>query len=467
MRTTKKISRNIIVKTVICAALAFAMVLPSAAAGRLDLTTVTAQAASASISNKSLKLVEGKSQRISVSGSTSAASWTSSNNSVASVSQSGKVTAKHEGSATITAAVGSAKLRCKVKVIVDPNIDAKAKAIMDKMSLTDKIYQMFIVTPEGLTGVNGVTAAGRTTQRAIRNHPVGGICYFSNNLVSVSQTQQMIANTQKYSEKYTGLPMFISVDEEGGNVARCAQKLGTTKLSPMYYYQNKGRKRAYKNAQAIAAGIAALGFNLDYAPVADVWSNSQNTVIGTRAYSTSFSKATALIPYAVRGFHSRDMLCTLKHFPGHGNTAGDSHTGSVYNNKSLSYLNTHEFLSFKAGIDAGADFVMVGHITDTKIDSAPASLSYKFVTKILKKKLGFNGLVITDSLSMGGVTNSYSTAQIAVKAVQAGDDILLTPTDLTASVNAIRSAVNSGTISESRIDRSVRKIIIQKLKIVQ
>lgn len=334
---------------------------------------------------------------------------------------------------------------------------------LDSMTLHEKICQMFIVTPEGLTNYTDVSEAGETTMYSLQSYPVGGLIYFDQNLVTMDQTKEMIDTVQGYSDEICGLPMFISVDEEGGDVARCADMLGTTELYPMFNY-NADEQAAYDNAFTIAQDISALGFNLDFAPVADTWSNPENTVIGTRAYSDDFNTTAELMPKAVKGFNDGGVYCTLKHFPGHGDTAEDSHYSSAVSYKTVEELENEEYLAFKSGIKAGAQMVMVGHITVPAIDDEPACISYDVVTGELREKLGFNGVVITDSLAMGAVADYYSSGELAVKAVQAGVDILLMPEDLPSAVAALENAVEEGTISEERIDESAARIIDLKLK---
>lgn len=334
---------------------------------------------------------------------------------------------------------------------------------LDSMTLHEKICQMFIVTPEGISNYNDITEAGESTLYGIQSYPVGGVIYFDQNLVTMDQTREMIETTQGYSESTVGLPMFISVDEEGGDVARCADMLGTAETYPMYSY-NADEQAAYDNAFAIASDISSLGFNLDFAPVADTWSNPDNTVIGTRAYSDDFNTTAELMPKAVKGFNDGGVYCTLKHFPGHGDTAEDSHYSSAVSYKTVEELENEEYLAFKSGIKAGAQMVMVGHITVPAIDDEPACISYDIVTGELREKLGFNGVVITDSLAMGAVADYYSSGELAVKAVQAGVDILLMPEDLPSAVAALEAAVEDGTISEKRINESAARIIDLKLK---
>lgn len=207
-----------------------------------------------------------------------------------------------------------------------------------------------------------------------------------------------------------------------------------------------------------------LGFNADLAPVADVWSNPDNTVIGDRAYSDDFAQAAELIPEAVRGFHSGGVATTLKHFPGHGDALADSHDGAVYVSKPLEQLRREELLPFRAGIASGSDMVMIGHLILTEIDAAqPAPFSYRIVTELLREELGFQGVVITDGLQMKALTDSYTSGEIARRAVSAGVDILLCPSNPQAAVSALEEAVALGEISEERINQSVRRILAMKV----
>lgn len=331
-----------------------------------------------------------------------------------------------------------------------------------QMSLHDKVCQMFIVTPESLTGFDNVTASGETTKRCLEQYPVGGLIYFSANLESIGQTKEMLADCKKIQQDIGCIPLFYAIDEEGGNVARCADSLGTTAFEPMYAYREQGIETARSNAKTIASDIAALGFNLDFAPVADTWSNPENTVIGQRAYSDDFNDTAELVAAAVKGFKEGGVYCTIKHFPGHGDTAEDSHYGTATSAKTIEELEQNEYLAFKKGIEAGADMVMIGHITMSSIDQQPASISRTMITEELRGKLGYDGVIVTDSLAMGAVSEMYEPGELVVKVVDAGADILLMPADMQAAVEGIENAVAEGRISEERINESVRRIL--KLK---
>ncbi|MBO5557393.1 MAG: glycoside hydrolase family 3 [Ruminococcus sp.] len=342
--------------------------------------------------------------------------------------------------------------------------DSQINELMANMTLHDKICQMFIVTPESLTGYDLVTQSGTATLDSLQKYPVGGLIYFAQNLEDKPQTKEMISATQSSNSVVSDIPLFISVDEEGGIVARCAEKLGTTDFDPMYTYRAEGAEKAYSNAYTIAQDIASLGFNLDFAPVADTWSNPDNTVIGTRAYSDDFSETATLVASAVKGFNDGGVACTIKHFPGHGDTAEDSHVGMACSYKTIAELEKQEYLAFESGIAAGADMVMVGHITMVNVDNIPSSLSKTFMTDELRGKLGFKGLIITDALGMGALSNYYSSDEIAVEVIKAGGDILLMPADLSQAVTGVENAVTNGEITEQRINESVIRILELKKK---
>ena len=326
------------------------------------------------------------------------------------------------------------------------------------MTLHEKVCQMMFVTPEELTGEDGVTVAGDATRQALENYPVGGIVYFAKNLESQDQVKEMIDNSQKY----ISIGLFVATDEEGGVVNRLMDTVGTTYIGSMYYYKDDGDETAYENAYTIANDMSALGFNLDFAPVADVWSNPDNTVIGERAYSDDYAQAAELVGNAVKGFNDGGVMCTLKHFPGHGDTAEDSHYSSAYVHRTKEEIMVDEMQPFRSGIEAGAEFVMVGHLIVPDIDEVPATLSYKIATGILRDELKFEGVAITDSFEMESIADNYSVDDAVVMSVKAGMDMILQPKDMASAVNSIEQAVADGELSEDRIDESVRRILTLK-----
>ncbi len=339
----------------------------------------------------------------------------------------------------------------------DP-VKVRAEELLSGMTLREKLCQLMMVRPEVLTGESPVTAAGETTRLALETYPVGGLIYSVDNLVTQEQTREMITNTQSYSK----LPLFISADEEGGNVGRLMYKLGTTWVNSMYSYKDEGADTAYANAKTIGTDMVSCLFNTDFAPVADVWTNPENTVIGDRAYSDDFEQAAELVASAVRGFTDAGVICCLKHFPGHGDTSTDTHEGAAVVSKSLDELRAGEFLPFVSGIEAGADMVMMGHITVTLVDPEPATISKAIITDVLRGELGWDGVVISDSLDMGALAG-YDNGEVCVKFLEAGGDILLGIPDIETALTALEAAVTDGRLTESRIDESVQRVLELKI----
>lgn len=346
-------------------------------------------------------------------------------------------------------------------VLEENNISNQSREIVSSMALTEKIYQLFVVTPEQLTGDNEFATAGEITKQALANHPVGGIIYFSKNIVDKNQVTEMIHNMQSFSK----IGLFIAVDEEGGTVSRIASNsnMGTTVFPNMS--EIKTTEEAYQVGNTIGSEIRELGFNLDFAPVADVNSNPNNPVIGKRAFSNDPIKTSNMIRAIVEGFHDAKICCTLKHFPGHGDTETDSHYGTAESLKTLEELWKTEFIPFQEGIDAGAEFVMIGHVTLPNVtgNNIPATLSPEIVD-ILKDDLSFEGIIITDSMQMEAITSRWNSDTAAVMAIKAGVDMILMPDNLESAIYGILNAVQNGEISEERINQTVEKIINYKLE---
>lgn len=344
--------------------------------------------------------------------------------------------------------------------------DGLASQYLAKMTLEEKIYQMFMVTPEMLTGYGVVTEAGDSTKAALAQYPVGGLIYFAQNLETQEQTRTMLSNCQAFAEE-SGIGLFLAVDEEGGTVARVADQLGTTAFSDMSVYGAQGDpQQAFDIGKTIGTEIGALGFNVDFAPVADVNLCSGNE-LGGRIFSSDASVVAEMVASEVRGFQESGVMATLKHFPGLGAEDGNAHYDTkIVIDRTLDQLRQEEFLPFSSGIEAGVDFVMVSHQVVTGIgDDLPGDLSYQTVTELLKGELGFQGIAITDSQAMNTISGVYGAGEAAVMSVQAGIDIVLMPEDLTQAFEAVRSAVESGEISEERIDQSVCLILEKKEKL--
>ncbi len=222
----------------------------------------------------------------------------------------------------------------------------------------------------------------------------------------------------------------------------------------------KTEKAAYNVGKTIGSEIKALGFNLNLAPVADVATKSNRGYMKGRSFGGDTEKVSKLIEATVKGFNKSGILCTLKHFPGHGNALSDSHNGSVQLNRTLEQLRSEEFPPFKSGIDAGAQIVMLGHLSAPKVtgNNLPAVFSPEII-KILREEIGFEGLIMTDALEMEAITDNYSNSQVGVIALKAGVDIILMPKSLRSAFNGILAAVKNGKLTEERIDESVLKIL--------
>lgn len=325
--------------------------------------------------------------------------------------------------------------------------------LLAEMSIDEKIAQLIFVEPEKLLN----TAAGLTVYSGQKFlYPVGGVIFFAGNIVTPKQTADFIKDLQKATQ----IPLFVAVDEEGGNVARIGQnaKMGTTPFSPMI--EIKTEAAAYNVGKTIGSEIKRFGFNLDLAPVADVTSNPDINFMKGRSFGSDPETVSKLVSSCVKGFKDSGMLCTLKHFPGHGNTKTDSHNGYTLLDKTLEELRLTEFPPFKAGIDAGADIVMLGHLSVPKVtgNELPATLSPQLV-KVLREEIGYQGIIMTDSLQMRAITDKFSPTEVGVIALEAGVDIILMPQNLASAFSGIKNAVQSGRLSEKRIDQSVLKIL--------
>lgn len=339
------------------------------------------------------------------------------------------------------------------------NIEEIDKVLVT-MTMREKVCQMFFVSPEKLTGVAQVTAAGAVTKESLHRYPVGGILYSQTNLISEEQIRSLLRNVQKYAKT----DLYLALDEEGGDCSALGDLFVQDPLDSMFTYREKGKDVAYKNAKTIAANLRKYRFNMNFSPVADVWSNEDSTLVQQEAYSDDFYEASQLVSSAVKGYADRNVICLLKHFPGLGEAQEASDEEGSYIEKTKSQLKSQELMPFETGIEAGADFVMVGHAIILEMDEEPASLSENVVHNFLRNELNYEEIIITDQLQKQALTAHYSNAEIAVKAVQAGNDMLFEPRDLDGAVEAILEAVKTGTISEERINESVRRILRVKME---
>ena len=349
-----------------------------------------------------------------------------------------------------------------------PTTTEEVQNIVDSMSLEEKVAQLFLVQPEAIVDIGTATAAGDATKQAINKTPVGGFVYFSDNLQSEQQVQDMLRNVQKYSEDRIGLPAFLSVDEEGGTVARVAStgRFDVTDVGDMAKIGASGDVQQAKQAgETIGSYLFELGFNLDFAPDADVLTNPENTVVKKRSFGSDPQVVSDMSLAVAQGLAQHQVYSVYKHFPGHGATAGDTHQGYAYTDKTLDELKQSELIPFENAIQNNAAFIMAAHISAPRVtgDDTPASLSKTMITDILRGQMGYDGIVVTDAMNMGAVTEQYTSAQAAVKALQAGADVVLMPEDFQEAYQGVLDAVKDGTLTEQRINESVTRIVTVKV----
>lgn len=347
---------------------------------------------------------------------------------------------------------------------------------LNNMTLEERIGQLFIIRPESLNSslnpkqVHDPSQYGQINCNSnilsmLKDYPVGGIVMFSKNISSPTQIQSYIQELQNASD----IPLFIGIDEEGGQVSRLANTSGFH----VKKYKNMteiGNTNNPDNAKDVGLQIGSYlqkhGFNLDFAPDADVNTNPQNPIVGTRSFGSDPQLVGKMVSAAIEGFHNADIMTCIKHFPGHGDTQNDTHLGYASTNKDWQEMLNCEIIPFQMGIKAKTDMVMVSHITATRVssDHLPASLSYEIVTQKLRHELNYDGIVITDSLAMQAITDHYDSKEAAIKAFQAGSDILLMPENYKEAFDGLMSAVKNGIISEQQINQSVLKILKLKEK---
>lgn len=342
---------------------------------------------------------------------------------------------------------------------ISPKVERKLK----KMSLHEKVCQMFIDTPEKASCYSELTYVDDWYKTNYAEYPIGGLIYFDANIVWEQQLKDLLTDTQTVSMENTGIGLFQSVDEEGGSVTRVQRSLWKTPVDNMAELGKlNDYNTTYEAGITIGSYLSELGFNVNFAPVADVNLN-ENNELGNRIFSSDPIVVGDMCTAMIKGMKSQKITSTLKHFPGLGAGSGNTHYDTVEIDRSLEELKIAEFLAFKGGIDAGADFVMVGHqVVSGAGDKLPADLSDVVVTDWLRNELKFNGIIITDSQAMGAITNKYTSDEAAIKSIQAGVDIVLMPYDLRIAVDGVEKAVKSGKIKEERIDESVVRILEKK-----
>lgn len=340
-------------------------------------------------------------------------------------------------------------------------LDEIVNAAIKEMPVEDKVAGLFLVTPEELTGVKNVKQAGDATQQALQTYKVGGIVYASGNFQDADQVTKLLSGTSKM------LPnLFLAVDEEGGDNAPLSSKLALDKVSSMSEIGASGdTAQAHQAGATIGTYLAKYGFNLDLAPVTDVTINADNQLLGKRSFGSDATTVGSMAAEFVKGLSEQKISACVRTFPGLGGAAASGDTGMVTTERSESDMEGNEFKAYKAAVDAGSEFVMVSSVSATNLtgDKTPCCLS-KAAMDAVRDKLGFQGIILTDSLSDSAITSYYEPGDAAVRAINAGADMILMPSDLKAAYDGVLAAVKSGTISESRLDDSLLRIYRVKYK---
>ncbi len=357
--------------------------------------------------------------------------------------------------------------------------EAQARNQMRGMSLEQKIAQLFVVSVWGKSAdevhpTNQTHYGVDTPAQVVEKYGVGGVIYFNNSGTdNVEDPAQMAAFSnglqRAATRANTRIPLIVAIDQEGGNVTRL-ESPATEYPASMAIGAGRSAKDAKTLATISGGELRAMGINQNFAPVADVNSNPDNPVIGARSFSSHPDLAGKLVTAEIEGYQeggrpSRTVSSSAKHFPGHGDASTDSHTGLPNIDRTEAEWRATDMPPFRAAIKAGIDSIMTAHIQVPSLDPSgvPATLSEPIMTGLLRDELKFRGVIVTDSLGMGG-SQTYPPEEVPVMALEAGVDQLLMPPNLQLALDSIKAAVDSGRLTERRIDQSVLRILLLKLK---
>lgn len=329
----------------------------------------------------------------------------------------------------------------------EPEVD-KIQEKLDAMSLDEKVSQMIVAQAPRATSLEAVSEKLETA-------PYGGYILMGENYRTLKKTREFIEKMQSVAKT----PLIITTDEEGGSVQRI-QSITNIQATDIPFMWQVGQTGDVTKAETIGRVMAeemrAIGINVDLAPDADVYSNPYNTVIGQRSFSSDPEVVSKMSFAVANGLEKNGVMAVYKHFPGHGNTATDSHSELPIIESTRAELDAVDLVPFKNAIKNDAKMIMVGHIALPNVtnDNTPASLSKKLTTDLLRNELGFKGLIVTDGLNMGALTSNYEDAEIYQMAVEAGADLLVLPTEPELAVEVIKE-----NIDEKRINESVYRIL--------
>src|SRR5690625_1880269 len=348
----------------------------------------------------------------------------------------------------------------------------RADRLIAQMSIEQKIGQLFVAVGYGSAAdqpheSNTATTGVDTIAEIIATHHVGGLIYFawSENLEDVEQVATLSNDAQQAALDSGGIALLISADEERGVVKRLPPP-ATPLPGAMAIGATGSAAHSGQAAGIVAAELGACGLNQSYTPVVDVNIEAANPVSGVRAFGADPDQVSGLGVAQGRGLQQAAIPASAKHFPGHGDTAVDSHIGLPVIDHSRAELDEIDLPPFRAAIDAGIDSIMTAHIVVPALDDSgrPATLSQPILTGLLREELGFEGVIVTDSLAMDGVRTMFDDDRVPVEAILAGADQMLMPPDLTVAIDGVAAAVASGEITEERLDDSVRRILVQKIE---
>ncbi len=329
------------------------------------------------------------------------------------------------------------------------------KALIDSMTLEEKVGQLVIV------GVDGYENDEHSKQLMEKYH-AGGFILFKKNIQDSAQLLTLLNSLKETNAALNKVPMFLSVDEEGGRVSRLPDEFKKFPSNKVIGQKNDS-SLSYQIGNILGRELSSFGFNMDFAPVLDINSNPKNPVIGDRSFGTTAGLVSRLGIETMKGIRAENVISVVKHFPGHGDTSVDSHVGLPRVNHDLKRLESFELVPFKAAIENSVDAIMIAHILLPKLDPEnPASFSKAVITDLLRTDMNFNGIVITDDFTMGAIEKNYDMGGAAVKSIQAGADIVLVCHGFDKQetvIKALLAAAQTGQISAGRLDESVYRVL--------
>lgn len=349
-----------------------------------------------------------------------------------------------------------------------PEVIEKAKDALDNMSTEDKVAQMFIISLDSLSATTNTNAAGDITRAAYKKFPAGGVILFSQNIKDRVSLKELTKNLQSISKTYAGVPLIIATDEEGGEITRIASKKSFGNLEDVDTMYDIGMTEDVSNArhagETIGTYLSEYGVNMDLAPVADLVSDPDGNPIGRRSFGGDPEEVSLMVDAYREGLESCGVQSCIKHYLGLGSVYEDTHKELAVTDKTKDELMKSDLYPFMYEVGEGARCIMTAHIAVPEVtgNDDPASLSEEAVQGILRDEMGFTGVIITDDLKMGAISAGYSDEEAAVRAVQAGNDMLMYVGSYKKAYNGVLNAVESGEISEDRIDESVMRILTLK-----